>query len=164
MPVIKPEIFFNMWFLRDPLTDVLRQAFTLATLGAVGVLLTPPAHARVEAGAPFPALGQFSYEGALPSYQSKVTLVDFWASWCAPCRTSFPALSKLRGQYGDDVAIIGISIDENASDYAQFIRRFKPAFATVRDSGQKLVASVEVPTPILVAWSALSAWRFFQRS
>ena len=146
MPATKPETFFNMWFLRDPLTDVLRQAFTLATLAAVGVLLTPAAHARVETGAPFPTLGQFSYEGSLPSYQGKVTLVDFWASWCVPCRASFPALSKLRGQYGADVAIIGVSIDESAANYAQFIRRFKPTFSTVRDSAQKLVATVEVPT------------------
>ncbi|HEY9153600.1 MAG TPA: TlpA disulfide reductase family protein [Opitutaceae bacterium] len=135
-----------MWFLNDNLTDVMRRACVLATLAGIGALLTPPAHARVESGAPFPTLSHFPADGSIPSYQGKVTLVDFWASWCAPCRTSFPALSKLRGQYSDDVAIIGISIDENASDYAQFIHRFKPTFSTVRDVSQKIVATVEVPT------------------
>jgi thiol-disulfide isomerase/thioredoxin len=135
-----------MWFLPDSLTDLMRRAFVMATLGAIGMLLTPRAHAAVQNGAVFPALSQFSAEGAIPSYSGKVTLIDFWASWCAPCRASFPALSKLRGQYGDDVAIIGVSIDEKASDYVQFIRRFKPTFPTLRDVNQKIVATVEVPT------------------
>jgi thiol-disulfide isomerase/thioredoxin len=135
-----------MLFLPDSLTDAMSRAFVLATLAAIGALLTPPAHARVESGAAFPALSRFSADGSIPSYQGKVTLVDFWASWCAPCRASFPALSKLHGQYGDQVAIIGVSIDENASDYAQFVRRYKPTFSTVRDIGQKIVSAVEVPT------------------
>lgn len=135
-----------MWFLNDSLTDVMRRAFVLATLAAMGALLTPPAHARIESGAAFPTLSQFPADGSIPSYQGKVTLVDFWASWCVPCRASFPALSKLHTQYGDSVAIIGVSIDENASDYAQFIHRFKPTFSTVRDVSQKIVATVEVPT------------------
>ena len=122
------------------------RAFALATLAAMGALLTPSAHARVESGARFPALSQFSADGSIPSYQGKVTLVDFWATWCAPCRASFPALSKLHGRYGNEVAIIGVSIDENAADYAQFVRRYKPTFSTVRDVGQKIVSTVEVPT------------------
>ena len=135
-----------MLFLPDYLTDLMSRAFVMGTLAAIGVLITPQAHARVERGAAFPPLSQFGADGSVPAYEGKVTLVDFWASWCVPCRASIPALSKLHAKYGADVAIVGISIDENASDYAQFIHRFKPTFSTIRDVGQKIVATVEVPT------------------
>ncbi len=122
--------------------------FRLLRRGAAGALLLSPTllWAKVDVGTAFPQLTSFSLEGAAPTPAGKVTLIDFWASWCAPCKTSFPALSKLKTGYGDDVVILGVSIDDKASAYTQFLAHYKPTFSTVRDGKQQLVAAVEVPT------------------
>ena len=135
-----------MWLLPNFLTGLMRHVFAVTSAIMIAVVLASQAQARVDNGGHFPDLNRFSYDGAVPSYSGKVTLVDFWASWCVPCRASFPALSKIHLTYGDEVAIVGVSIDENESAYRQFLRRYQPAFPTVRDSSQQLVAAVEVPT------------------
>ena len=74
-------------------------------------------------------------------------LVDFWASWCAPCKASFPAYSRLQSAYADrGLVVVAVSVDEDASAFAAFVARLKPSFATVHDPGHKLVGVVRVPT------------------
>lgn len=45
------------------------------------------------------------------------SVIDFWASWCMPCRASFPHLRKMYEQYGEKVTFISVSIDQNESDW-----------------------------------------------
>jgi thiol-disulfide isomerase/thioredoxin len=47
----------------------------------------------------------------LSDYRSKIVLVDFWATWCPPCRMSVPELIALQNEYKKDLVIIGISVD-----------------------------------------------------
>lgn len=47
----------------------------------------------------------------------KCTLIDFWASWCGPCRASFPHMRKLYEQYGSSVAFVSISVDKKTEDW-----------------------------------------------
>jgi thiol-disulfide isomerase/thioredoxin len=49
----------------------------------------------------------------LSDYKGKVVIVDFWATWCGPCRRGIPDLIDIQKQYGNDVVVIGISLDEN---------------------------------------------------
>jgi len=57
----------------------------------------------------------------LTSLHGKVTLVNFWATWCGPCRAEIPDLVALQNKYRDQLQVIGISEDEVSSD---LVRRF----------------------------------------
>jgi thiol-disulfide isomerase/thioredoxin len=117
----------------------------LACLLAVLAAVSP---AQVAPGNFFPPLGADGLGGgALPETSGKVVIVDFWASWCAPCKASFPAYSRLQREFGDrGLVIVGVSVDDSPSAYSAFVARFKPSFATVHDSQHKLVSTVQVPT------------------
>jgi thiol-disulfide isomerase/thioredoxin len=94
----------------------------------------------------FPKLAAAGLEGDLPATEGKVLLVDFWASWCAPCKESFPSLAKIHAEYASrGLLVIGVSVDDKATDYRSFLTRHKPPFLTLRDQGKKLVSAVAVP-------------------
>lgn len=112
-----------------------------------GLLLAPSARASDRIGESMPSLSDCPLEGDVPSLEGKVVLLDFWASWCAPCKASFPAMADLHKQFADrGVVILAVSVDDDAQAYSRFIARTSPPFHTVRDRGHKLVASLEVPT------------------
>ena len=84
--------------------------------------------------------------GDLPATGGRVVLVDFWASWCAPCRDSFPAFARLHRAYGPrGLVIVAVSVDQKPAEYDAFIRKHQPPFAAPRDQGRRLVERVAVP-------------------
>lgn len=108
--------------------------------------LAASVQAEVKVGQPFPHLAGYALEGALPAIEGQVVLVDFWASWCAPCKASFPAYSELQHELaGRGFVLLAVSVDKTSGPYEEFLKRFAPAFPTVRDGAQKLVADVQVP-------------------
>jgi thiol-disulfide isomerase/thioredoxin len=115
-----------------------------------GLVLSQPARVRAATGAgdTFPALASFeALRGTLPETSGRVVLVDFWASWCAPCKASFPAYGRLQTEFAPKgLVIIAVSVDENPADFESFARRFNPQFTVVLDRGHKLVRAVQVPT------------------
>lgn len=114
----------------------------------------PLCSAQWKSGDTVPNLNSFGLEGSVPSLKGKVVYLDFWASWCVPCKVSFPILSKWQKQYGSaDFVVLGVSVDEKASDMQAFLKRTQAAFATVRDSQHKLVAVAQgatMPTGFLI--------------
>lgn len=123
---------------------------TLWMLGASALLATlaPRARAQATPGSAFPALASFGLTGgALPDTAGKIVLVDFWASWCAPCKASFPAYSRLQSAYADrGLVLVAVSVDETPSAFSAFVAKMKPGFVTLHDSRHKLVEVVQVPT------------------
>jgi thiol-disulfide isomerase/thioredoxin len=117
-------------------------------LAASIAALAAASPAQVAPGNFFPPLAADGLGGGvLPETSGKVVIVDFWASWCAPCKASFPTYSRLQREFGDrGLVIVGVSVDDSPSAYSAFVARFKPSFATVHDSQHKLVSTVQVPT------------------
>ena len=111
------------------------------------VALTVPA-AAVDVGDSFPELSGANMEGDLPDLdRARVIIVDFWASWCGPCKQSFPVYDELQKTYRDrGVVVIAINVDRAARDMERFLARHPVDFSVVRDAGQELVARVKPPT------------------
>ncbi|MBA3848727.1 MAG: hypothetical protein C0502_01870 [Opitutus sp.] len=124
-------------------------ALRSALLAALFLFGSPPAllHAQPAPGDPFPRLADHALEGSLPELDGRLVLVDFWASWCAPCKAAFPALARIHADYSArGVTLVGVSVDEKASAYAAFVKRHRPPFATVRDAAHKLAGAAKIPS------------------
>ncbi|MDB5354255.1 MAG: Redoxin domain protein [Phycisphaerales bacterium] len=110
-------------------------------------ILAPWCPAAFKPGDPLPALDSYKLEGKLPdTLKGRVILLDFWASWCRPCKESFPAMQELHKQYaGRGLTIIAVNVDEKREDMDRFLKAANVSFTVVRDPGQKLVAAADVP-------------------
>ena len=126
-------------------------------LFALMVLLTAPSFSRAgwKAGDRLPDLASFKLEGALPGVlKGHVVLVDFWASWCAPCKASFPAMEKLETDFRQrGLTILAISVDDQRENMERFVKSAGVSFSILRDANHKLVAAADVqamPTSFLI--------------
>src|SRR5271170_3164382 len=90
-----------------------RLAFLLLCLAAPA--LAAPAPAPVMAGSRAPDFTRAGFDGkkvTLSAYRGKVVLLDFWASWCAPCLEEMPDLINLQKHSGGKLQVIGVSMDD----------------------------------------------------
>jgi len=88
------------------------------------------------------------------AWQGKVVLVNFWATWCPPCREEIPILIQLSEKYKDDLLVIGISVDDGPPDEVkEFARRIGVNYPIVMRS-RELIAEYggvpALPTTFLV--------------
>ena len=104
-------------------------------------------HAAIQVGDEFPQLDASALTGGTPpTTAGKITLVDFWASWCAPCKMSFPIYAQLYTTYqSHGLVIVAVSADEDQAAYDAFVKKQAPPFATLRDKTHQLVSQVKVP-------------------
>jgi len=71
----------------------------------------------------------------LSKLEGSVVYVDFWASWCTPCRKSFPWMNKMHAKYQDQgLEIIGITLDENEAAAHKFLKKLPALFTVAYDT------------------------------
>ena len=76
-----------------------------------------------------PAISLTDIEGKqldLADYKGKVVVLDFWATWCGPCRIEIPGLIEMQSKYASQgFSVIGISMDDESSSVVEFYKEFK---------------------------------------
>ena len=93
-----------------------------------------------------PVIGAPASEISLTSLRGKVVYLDFWASWCAPCRVSFPEIIELKEDLGEqDFEVVAISVDERIEDAGRFLRRYKTPYPVLHDPEGKFASSYKLP-------------------
>ena len=90
----------------------------------------------------------------LSAYKGKVVYLDFWASWCTPCRVSFPWMNDVQQTYGNKgLVVIAVNVDHDRSLADEFLRANYPQFKIVYDPDGKIASKYDfkdMPTSFLI--------------
>ena len=88
-----------------------------------------------DAAPPFSLASAQGETVALERLRGQVVYVDFWASWCGPCKRSFPWMNDLIGRYGrDGFTIVAVNVDKKAEDAQRFLAATPARFTVVYDA------------------------------
>lgn len=75
-------------------------------------------------------------------YKGRVVLLNFWASWCPPCRDEFPSLERLQRKIGGkDFTVLAVSVADSAEGVARFLQGRTPPFDILMDDDGKVSAA-----------------------
>jgi thiol-disulfide isomerase/thioredoxin len=118
----------------------------------LGLLALPAGAAGVQAGQAAPPLSLPLLSAGSPavftlaSLQGKVVYLDFWASWCGPCRVSFPQLEQLRRELGPrGFEVLAVNVDEVEADALRFLQEVPVTYPVVRDGTGETPRSYGIP-------------------
>lgn len=90
----------------------------------------------------------------LADLKGKTVLLDFWTTWCPPCRADAPSLDKLHKKFGGkELAIIGISVSEERAVVEKYLKEHPKAYATVLSTENELPRPYQIgrfPTYLVI--------------
>ena len=118
----------------------MRRTARIATLAAAALSCAGPRSAQ-----PSPLLGKpvavaaprlDGREERVPGPRARAAVVDFWATWCEPCRDQLPMLDRLHGRWRDrGVEVVAVSFDEDRAALEEFLARIPVGFPVLWDKG-----------------------------
>jgi thiol-disulfide isomerase/thioredoxin len=90
----------------------------------------------------------------LSDYKGKTVYLDFWASWCGPCKQSFPWMNDMQARYGaKGLRVVGINLDQKSEDARDFLKETTASFDVAFDQSGKTPKSFAIkgmPTSVLI--------------
>ena len=81
----------------------------------------------------------------LASYKGKIILLNFWATWCPPCKVEIPDLIALQEQYKDDIVVLGFSVDDTAEQLQPFADEYKMNYPVLVGLGHENIQEAYGP-------------------
>lgn len=100
----------------------------------------------------------------LARLRGKVVLLNFWATWCAPCETEIPVFSRWQGEYGArGLQVIGVSMDDDEAPVKKLVARLKPAYPIAMGDaklGQRYGGVLGLPLTYLIDRKGVVRARF----
>jgi peroxiredoxin len=130
----------------------------LSLTALAALLLAIPALALPKVGDEAPDFTLKSLDGSteitLSELEGKVVYLDFWASWCAPCRRAFPEVKKLHEEYADKgMEVLAISLDRSPAPAIKFMAEQGVGFESLFDAGGGAASRYgvrSIPTTVIV--------------
>ncbi len=138
----------------NTMIKTIKQAVRVAAISSL--LIAGTAHADTSAG-PAPDFTLKNENGSnmrLSEFRGEVVMINFWASWCAPCRQEMPLLDELYTQYQPmGFTILGVNVEEDSTKAKQLLKNIPVNFPVLFDNASdvsKLYNVVAMPSTVLV--------------
>lgn len=136
---------------------LIKRTLLLAWLCCAAIGFTTSATAASAVNSPAPDFTLKSSDGKnikLSELRGQVVMVNFWASWCGPCRQEMPLLEQLHKKYQPmGFTLLGISVDENTSDATKFLKGVDVSFPILFDNESEVSDLYRVnamPTTVII--------------
>ena len=121
----------------------------LSLLSVLALLFVVTPVQAVRGGERAPEIGLSDTDGnriTIASLRGKVVIVDFWASWCEPCREAMPVLDRLYQRYrSQGLVVVGVGLDREDANARRFLRRTAVSFPVVLDGRHAVAGRYEPP-------------------
>jgi peroxiredoxin len=148
--------------MRTLVTIILLAGFVLPALAQQpGKGLTP-----MQAGMPAPDFELTDIEGTthrLSDYRDKVVIINFWATWCPPCRAEMPSMDRAWAQLEDeDIVMLAVNVGEDEDTIFQFTANYPVTFPLLMDRDSKVVEAWPIrglPTTFVIDPGGRLAYR-----